>query len=361
MTTARPLNPAPEPRRTAWQADELMAATFPPPAWAVPGLIAEGVNVLAGAPKAGKSWLALGLGLTVAAGGRAFDRIDVEAGPVLYLALEDTPRRLQDRMRRMLDGNAAPAGLTLDTHCPPLPAGGIDHIGDWIERHPGARLVIIDVFAKIRGNPAPGVQAYDADYAAVGRAKKIADHYGIAMILVHHVRKAAAEDFLAEVSGTNGIAGAADAVLVLKRTRGKADGALHVTGRDIDESEHALSFDSTRGAWTMLDGPAHEHFLHDTRARIAQLVRQRAGLTPKQIAEALDLKETTVRSTCRRMADDDQIRGTAGKYYPRDAPPGTATAATVQLHPADLDKHELQEPAATPPANPSLRGNTDDK
>lgn len=333
MTTARKLTPAPEPRQTAWRADELMAASFPPPVWAVPGLIAEGVNVLAGPPKAGKSWLALGLGLAVASGGRAFDKIDVDAGPVLYLALEDTPRRLQERMGGLLQGSSAPAGLTLDLQCPALPAGGVEHIADWIESNPDARMVIIDVFAKVRGNAAPSVQAYDADYAAVSRVKKIADHYGIPVVLLHHVRKAGAEDFLAEVSGTHGIAGAADGVLVLKRSRGEAVGALHVTGRDIHETDYALSFDEDTGAWTMLDGPAHEHFLRDTRSRVAQYVRRNPGVGPRQIAEALDMKETTTRSTCRRMAEDEQLRAAAGKYYPR-ADTGGATAATLPLHPA---------------------------
>lgn len=335
MTAARPLNPVPEHPRTAWRADELMATTFTPPTWAVPGIIAEGVNLLAGPPKVGKSWLSLGLALSIAAGAPAFGSINVDGGPVLYLALEDTPRRLQHRMHRVLADDPAPSTLTLDTHCPPLPTGGIEHIADWIEAHPGARMVVIDVFAKIRGNAAPGTAAYDADYTAVTRAKQLADHYSIPVVLVHHVRKQGAEDFLAEVSGTNGLAGAADTILVLRRTRGHADAALHVTGRDVDETEYALSFDATLGAWHMLDGPAHEHLLHDTRARIAGFVRERPGLTPKQIAEALQLEAATTRSTCRRMADDHQLRTSpGGKYHPpgNEGTSATATPATLPLH-----------------------------
>jgi len=93
------------------------------------------------------------------------------------------------------------------------------------------------------------------------------------MVLVHHVRKAAAEDFLAEVSGTNGLAGAADATLVLKRARGQADGLLQMTGRDVDEAEHALVFDPTTGHWRLLDGPASGHALHLTRAAILLYLR----------------------------------------------------------------------------------------
>jgi RecA-family ATPase len=239
----------------------------------VPGIIPEGVTLFAGPPKVGKSWASLGLGLEIPAGGKAFGAIDVPTGPVLYLALEDTARRLKARMGKMLAGRPAPAGLTLATACPPLPQGGDEAIARWLERHPDARMVVIDVFAKMRGLPPPGASAYEADYAAVGRVKKLADHYGVAIVLIHHVRKQPGEDFLTEVSGTNGIAGAADTILVLKRARGQADGVLHGTGRDVDEVERAMSFDPATGAWSLLDGSATEHVIGDTRAAILRYVR----------------------------------------------------------------------------------------
>ncbi|MFF4790781.1 AAA family ATPase [Streptomyces sp. NPDC001276] len=304
--------------RTAWTADQLMAAHFPEPKWAVPGILAEGVNVLAGPPKVGKSWLSLGLGLSVAAGGKAFDSVPVEGGPVLYLALEDTPRRLQTRMGKLLGGQPAPAGLTLVTECPPFPQGGTEAIAQWLERNPDARMVVIDVFAKMRGQAPAGVSAYDADYVAVGYAKRLADHYGVAVVLVHHVRKAGSEDFLTEVSGTNGIAGAADATLVLKRARGQADGILHVTGRDVDEAEYALSFQPASGAWHLLDGPVSDHTVSDTRATILQYVRAHPGAKPKDMAGELPHVDIdTIRRTCNRMADAGQLtKDPGGRYYP---------------------------------------------
>ncbi|NEC31471.1 AAA family ATPase [Streptomyces sp. SID8111] len=304
--------------RTAWTADQLMAAHFPEPKWAVPGILAEGVNVLAGPPKVGKSWLSLGLGLSVAAGGKAFDSVPVQGGPVLYLALEDTPRRLQTRMGKLLGGQPAPAGLTLVTECPPFPQGGTEAIAQWLERNPDARMVVIDVFAKMRGQAPAGVSAYDADYVAVGYAKRLADHYGVAVVLVHHVRKAGSEDFLTEVSGTNGIAGAADATLVLKRARGQADGILHVTGRDVDEAEYALSFQPASGAWHLLDGPVSDHTVSDTRATILRYVRAHPGAKPKDMAGELPHVDIdTIRRTCNRMADAGQLsKDAGGRYYP---------------------------------------------
>ncbi|WP_078900790.1 AAA family ATPase [Streptomyces sp. SBT349] len=316
-TEPHAIQPAQQRIRTAWTADELMATTFPDPKWAVPGIISEGVNLLAGPPKVGKSWLSLGLALAVAAGGKAMDTVPVDGGPVLYLALEDTARRLQTRMGKMLGGSPAPGRLTLATACPPLPQGGGEAIAQWIERNEGARLVVIDVFAKMRGPSNPGASAYDADYAAVGHAKRIADHYGIAVVLVHHVRKAASDDFLTEVSGTNGLAGAADATLVLKRARGQADGVLHVTGRDVDEAEYALRFHSEAGAWQLLEGPATDHTIGDTRAVILRYVRANPGAKPKDIAaEFPGVDADTIRRTCSRMAADGQLaKDTAGRYY----------------------------------------------
>jgi RecA-family ATPase len=252
--------------RTSWTADELMAMEFAPPRWAVPGFLAEGVNLLCGPPKVGKSWLSLGLALNVAAGTAALGSVQVEAGPVLYLALEDTPRRLQSRMGKILDGHSAPRGLTLATTCPPLPEGGAALINGWLTRNPDARMVVIDVFAKVRGRPLAGATAYDADYAAIGYAKRLADEHAVAVVLVHHIRKAGSEDFLEAVSGTNGLAGAADATLVLRRPRGEADGILSVTGRDVDEAEHAMRFAPETGTWALLDGPAVDYTVSATCA-----------------------------------------------------------------------------------------------
>ncbi|AEW92890.1 MULTISPECIES: AAA family ATPase [Streptomycetaceae] len=316
-------NPAENPLlngHSTWTADQLMSTRFPEPRWAVPDILSEGVNLLAGPPKIGKSWLVLSLALAVASGGTALGAVPVAPGAALYLALEDTARRLQTRMGRLLGGQPAPSELTLATHCPPLPQGGAAQIAGWLDHHPTARLVIIDVFAKVRGAPPVGASAYDADYAAVGHAKRIADRYGVAVVLVHHLRKASSDDWLTEVSGTNGIAGAADSTLVLKRGRGQADGVLLITGRDVAESEHALSFDSSSGAWHLLDGPVSDHLIGDTRAAILRHVRVHPGVRPKQVADALGLDIGLVRKTCARMADDHQLRrGPNATYYLPDA------------------------------------------
>jgi DNA-binding MarR family transcriptional regulator len=314
--------------RTSWTAAELLAIDFPEPRWAVPGILAEGVSLLVGPPKIGKSWLALDVGLSVATGGKALSRIDVEAGEVLYLALEDTPRRLKNRLLTMLGDDPAPHTLTLATTCPPLPQGGDERIGVWLDQHPGARLVVVDVFARVRGTTPPGTATYDSDYAAVARAKKVADAHGIAMVLVHHVRKAESEDFLDAVSGSHGLAAAADSVLVLKRSRGQADAVLHLTGRDVEEAQHAMKFAAAIGTWELLEGPALDYTLGSTRAAILGYLREHGPARPKQIAEALGIEPGTVRQTCPRMVDDGQLdTDGGGRYFPPVTPVTPVTLA----------------------------------
>jgi len=209
--------------RTAWTALELMAAIFPEPRWAVDGILAEGANVIAGPPKVGKSWLALGVGVAVASGGKALGKIDAKPGDVLYLALEDTGRRLQSRLRKVLAGDPATDRLTFAVECERISAGGAGRITGWLDQHPDARLVIVDVLARVRDRAGQDLSMYEADYQAVRQLKDIADEYGVCVLIVHHTRKAAAEDFVDLVSGSNGIGGAADAILVLTRSRSEAD------------------------------------------------------------------------------------------------------------------------------------------
>jgi hypothetical protein len=180
-------------------------------------------------------------------------------------------------------------------------------ISGWIDRHDGTRLVVVDVLARVRGPASRDLSHYDADYRAVCLAKEVADKHRVPFVIVHHTRKASAADFLDEVSGTQGVAGAADSVLVLKRMRGSADAVLHVTGRDVEEATLALAFAPDIGSWQMSDTPADEVLLGDTRASILRYVREHEGARPKEIAEGTGLDYATVRQTARRMADDGQI------------------------------------------------------
>jgi hypothetical protein len=284
--------------------------------YAVPGIIAEGLNLLAGAPKLGKSWLALNVAAAVAYGGLALDKVRVNKGEALYLALEDPPRRLKRRLKLVLNGDGPPDGLYFETAWPRLLEGGCERLDEWLDEHPVCRIVVIDVFAKVRGLTSNGnVDRYEADYAAMSSLKILADRHAVAFLVVHHTRKASADDYVDAVSGTHGLAGAADAVLVLQRLRGSADAKLHITGRDVEEAEYAMQFEPGKGSWALLEGLAAEYELGDTRRAILDHLRDHGPATPKTIAEALELDHENVKKACQRMAHDDQVATDGSGVY----------------------------------------------
>jgi hypothetical protein len=248
-------------RNGAW----LDAQQFPPLAYAVPGLIPEGSVLLVGAPKIGKSWLVLAVALAVAEGGRALG-IEVPKRPVLYLALEDGHRRLQDRCRRLLVGEKIPPEFQYLTMIEPGRVG--DTIAAWIHWHQEPPpLIILDTLGRVLPPALNNETTYQRDYRVGTALKRIVDTSPGATLLVnHHDRKANADDFVDAVSGTHGLAGAADTIIVLARDRQEAAGLVKVTGRDVAEGEYAVTFKD--GAVWELDG----HDLEVAREK-AQKVR----------------------------------------------------------------------------------------
>ncbi|MEL7207230.1 MAG: AAA family ATPase [Actinomycetota bacterium] len=302
-----------------------MAARFPDPTWAVEGIIAEGLTLLVGAPKVGKSWLGLGVSVSVAAGGGALGSIPVDQGPALVLALEDTARRLQSRLRLILNGAPAPDGLTISIECPRIGAGAEERISHWLDRNPDARLVVVDVLAKVRGVGLMSESAYSADYHTVGALKEISDRYGVPFLVLHHPRKQTAEDWLDTVSGTTGLAGAADSIALLKRTRDNADGILSVTGRDIDETEYALRFHPDIGSWQLTDIAPETLRRTDNENAIIAWLTDHEGDGPAQVAKGAALDYEATKKAMARMKKRGQLDSDGhGRYFL----PITTTGAT---------------------------------
>lgn len=227
----------------------LMGRTFELPRWAIDNLIPEGLTVFAGKPKLGKSWMALDWGLAVAAGGDAMHSYRTDPGSVLYLAFEDSERRMQDRVKKLnghLLSREALERFEYRTEHAGLTDGGIGQLDQWLTAHQDARLVVIDTFARFRGE-VQGRDKYSEDYLAAGALHSLAKKHRIAIVTIHHLRKESAEDWLDRVSGTNGLTAAADTVCGLFRDRGQHDATLRVVGRDIEELDLALTYDD--GKW----------------------------------------------------------------------------------------------------------------
>ena len=304
-------------------AKQLAALELPEPKWVVPGIIPEGLTLMVSKPKFGKSWLCLGLGNAVACDGtgKAFGHIDVESGEALYLALEDSTRRLQSRQAIVSAGATQPERLHFFTEWPRLDKDGALLIEEWIQQHPATRLVMVDTLAKIRPAKRKGGNgsAYDDDYSDIGDLQQIATRHGVAVIVVHHRRKAGSDDVFDSVSGTLGLTGAADTTLVLSRdvklSASNAEAAMHVTGRDVEEQELALRFDKVHCHW-LLVGDAAECRRSKQRQEILDALKcEPTGMPPKELAEMLGVKGGNVRYLLKVMADAGDVkRNGAGRY-----------------------------------------------
>lgn len=226
----------------------LDAQRFPPLAWTVSGIIPEGFGLLVAPPKAGKSWLVAGIGLAAATGGIALGWLRVDQRPVLYLALEDGHRRLQDRFRKIIANQPIPEDMNVIVRAQAHEV--IPMITEFLARQSGPALVILDTLGKVKPPKASYEDSYQADYRLGSRLKEAVDaSTGSTLLVVHHSRKAESADFVDAVSGTQGIAGSADFVLVLSRRRHEDEAVLSVTGRDIPEGEYALKTDG--GLWSL--------------------------------------------------------------------------------------------------------------
>jgi 5S rRNA maturation endonuclease (ribonuclease M5) len=296
-------------------ASDLLSEELADVRWAVPGLVPEGVTIFAGKPKMGKSWLALGMCVAAATGGVALGKVRVERGEVLYGALEDNRRRLHNRLRKLLSGGQVPEGLHLTTDMPRLAEGGAEALDGWLAAHPGCRLVVIDTLARIKPRTS-WRSSYDEDRASVDPLIPIATKHEVAVVLVHHLREAESDDPLDMIHGSAGLTGGVDGALVLKRQRGKADAYLHVDGRDISEpTELALKWDADAATWAIV-GDAEEYRQSETRRAIRKVLEESdEPLGPKEIADALDLKDSVVRQRLYQMSKDGEVKlETRGLY-----------------------------------------------
>lgn len=234
-------------------AAELQKKDIPPVKFVVDKLLPVGLNILASPPKYGKSWMVLDLCVASANGGR-FLGYATNKCECLYLALEDSQRRLKTRMEKLLAGKAAPAGFHFAVTARDMDNGLFDQMEDFLQGHPNVKLVVIDTFQKVRGETKGRGGAYATDYREAGALKTFADNHGICLLLVHHLRKMKdSDDPFNMISGTTGISGAADTMLVLtKEKRGDEHATLSTVGRDIDGGDTVLRFNKDTCRWENL-------------------------------------------------------------------------------------------------------------
>jgi AAA domain len=293
----------------------LLGMTFAEVKWVVPEILCEGLSLFAGRPKLGKSWMALDCALAVATSAKALGTIECEPGDVLVLALEDSRRRLRSRLQKL--GARASERATFAVKWPRIDEGGLDQIRSWLDQHSEARLVIIDTLVKIRPRNVSTKDAYQADTDALAELHQLANERAIAIVVVHHTRKAAAEDWLDSVAGTTGLTGAADSTIVIKRERGQADAFLFGTGRDLPDYELPLKFNEQTCAWSKLAMSYEEARATSEQAGIIAALRSAcgAGLLRGQIAAMTGRSKEAISHALRRMEDAGMVEARGNLWH----------------------------------------------
>lgn len=310
--------------------ESLMDTRFAPVKFCVDTLLPKGVAILGGASKIGKSWLVLDLCVRVAKGEDVWG-MKTSGGTTLYLCLEDTLRRVQERLNNITD--EVPSNVYFANMASTLADGLCDQIRRFVKDHPDTCLVVIDTFQIIREDNKD--ISYSRDYADLRLLKAVADELDITILLVHHIRKQGAEDPLDRLSGSTGVAGAVDTVFVLDRSnRNDTYATLFCTGRDIEDRQLELKFSKDDFVWNLeadsLENPEkfmpselegllflmrEKEYFSGTNTQFADLLNEYNGssVSPQKLKqmmnkwryelEALGVKFKSRRSNGQRMID----------------------------------------------------------
>ncbi|MDA3948271.1 MAG: AAA family ATPase [Spirochaeta sp.] len=292
-----------------WTVTELLETDFPEPDWIVPGIIPEGMTLLIGDSKVGKSWFVLQLAYDVATGTSRFG-ISVESPKkVLFFALEDHARRIKDRVTDL--GFEKTDNLQF-CFAWEKGDGAFTKLVNLLEEQPDIAVVVVDTWGMwtdvIKGND------YHIVTDAAKKLRDITHQFNCSILLIHHRNKSdSSSDFVKGSLGSTGLPSVADTIVGIRRERGERDGVLEVTGRDVDEQSFALSKNDEQRGW-LIAGTTQDVQNSKTRQRIVNLLREEGPLDPKAIAEELDANRSTIRNTLRKMVQDSTLNNDNGLY-----------------------------------------------
>lgn len=312
----------------------------------VENLLPVGISMLAGAPKLGKSWAGLYIALSVATG-RPFLSRPTDQGAVLYLGLEDSPRRLQERLQRIgpgVDWENVP--LELWTEIDPVDAGGLASLREWLEAAERPKLIVVDIWGRFESRTPSTKSEYDRITQTMQPLQALATEFGVAIMLVHHTKKiqgdgAPGGDPFDQILGSRALTSNMDLTMLLTRTRMQQDAVLLMTGRDVEESQINLTFDKASCQWNVTDHESGPTFSPEKQL-VLDAVQQ--GFTKAAtIAKHLNKGRTAVTNHLSDLVRDGHLsRLAAGEYalpipaIEDDAPEGEPADMTDSGEPVDV-------------------------
>ena len=284
--------------------------------WIVEQFLPPGVSLFVGRPKQGKSWLVLGIGLLVAAGRPVFGLRSTKCD-VLYMALEDSERRLQGRTRKLMASHGLTdqdiQGFHYAIHAPRLGENLEESLCSLLDINKLIRFVIIDVMTKIRTGRKGNQSVYEYDYDVGNRLKAVSKHCpDVAFLIVHHQNKGQG-DAIDSISGTHGLAGGFDNTYALINEGGGIE--LHINGRDIEDSDPIPLLKGDDGMWTLQSRESAIDIRNgDTRNMIIDALKNGYS-SPKDISESTGIDPNTLNSSLRRMCNQNiVVKESRGKY-----------------------------------------------
>lgn len=302
-------------------ANDLLSKEIPPINWIVPGLLPEGLSILAGKPKSGKSLFALNLAIAVSTGSSFLSNFKSNKNSVLYVPYEDNERRIKDRLSYMLDESEGNIDLTQllfpeNFKFHKLDNQGFEQLKNIIDENPSIKLIIIDTLGSaVSGSGKNLGISYLEDYDLWSKFQKFALKNRLSFLFIHHTRKMKADYVFDEISGTRGLTGAADVNIVLESKPNISH--LHLQGRDIEESKYEIKLDKNLLTWHYI-GEKDDRLLSPERMEIIDLLSNTTGneLKAKEISEKLSKDSDSTRQLLRSMKLSGELfAGSKYGYY----------------------------------------------
>jgi len=285
---------------------DLLEKQFPPDNWLIENLITTGLTVLTGASKIGKSWTALQLITALDQGGFFLGKLKAERCDCLYLALEDTPKRIQKRLKKQ--GIAAFNGSRLE-----VKRRTVGDLRLFLKNNPQYKVIVIDTLQKMLGMNDLNDYAQTVD--GLSALKAIADDLDLAIIVIHHNRKGGNEDgdHMESALGSTGINATADCTLTMRRKRGVNEATLSVTGRDVEDTSYTLEWDKDVCSWTVTGQGELTSSLSEAQQQIISLLEsEERNWTKTEIVDAIGKSKSATGNLLAKMKDDNLIES---PYY----------------------------------------------
>ena len=314
------LSEAPQITRTvqthSFTLKEISEVEFPPLEFVIEDLLPHGLITLAGKPKIGKSWLCLEILRSISDGSPFLGAFQTKPVNAVYYALEDSPRRLKDRILKIFTttGNMMAEHVVIRDRLAPLHAGGAEQIRKDIED--GFQLIIIDTYGRVKVKKRKANQdAYEAETSTLAPLQELALTHGATILLVHHARKSISEDITDNILGSTALGAISDGIWLLRRQNNRL--VLQTLGRDIPPSDIVINFNLDDEIPFGFDGYLEDVERSEARNEILELLYESGKpLSPKQIAEELGRNRSTIRVLLRKMMEDGEVIREDGKYRP---------------------------------------------